>query len=222
MCSHTSAPSLRRLAHWQEGGPACPGCNPRSSPEGSVPCWLGRAPGCRAIGLQVWRLPDAPVLGVGVEPCSEEGAESSRALNPELCPVVGHVQPKQCLATPTLQMEKLRPREVRGLFQSHTARWRRHSRFRVDLENPWRPEPHFPESPGRWHPCLRPVSSPGEWAHSSHVAEPSRSPEAPASSRCLLPLLPTPSTQRKGSDPTSKTRGPLVATGGVRPPVLRP
>lgn len=24
-----------------------------------------RPPGCRAIGLQVWRLPDAPVLGAG-------------------------------------------------------------------------------------------------------------------------------------------------------------
>ena len=94
-----------------------------------------------------------------MEPCSEEGAESSQALGPALCPVVGPTQPKQCLPTPILQMEKLRPREVRGLFQSHTARWRRHSRFRVDLENPWRPEPYFPESPGGWHPSLWPQFS---------------------------------------------------------------
>ena len=96
--------------------------------------------------------------------------------------------------------------------QSHTARWRQHSRFTVDLENPWRPEPHFPESPGGWHPCLWPqFPHLGSGLTVSTWQSPREVREAPANSQCHLPLLPTPSTQIKGSDtpgPHSHNKGP--------------
>lgn len=41
----------------------------------------------------------------------------------------------------------------------------------VGLEKSWRPRLPAPKSQGRWHPPLWPVSSPGEWAHSDHLAE---------------------------------------------------
>lgn len=70
----------------------------------------------------------------------------------------------------------------------------------MDSESPWRPEPSFPESPGGWHPCL--------WPQFPHLGSgltvttwqsPREVRKALADSQALLPLLPTPSTQTKGS-----------------------
>lgn len=165
---------------------------------------LGAGPlDCRCGGFQTclsW--------GMGMEPCSEEGAESSRAWAGGRAGALSSSWPSH----PHFPDGETEAQRGQGLFQSHTARWKQHSRFTVDLENPWRPEPYFPESPGGWHPCL--------WPQFPHLGSgltvttwqsPREVREAPANSQCHLPLLPTPSTQIKGSDapgPHSHNKGP--------------
>lgn len=185
MCSYTSAPSLRRLARWQEGGPACPGCNPRSSPEGSAPCWLaqsraadplGAGPlGCRCGGFQTHLC-----WGLGVEPCSKEGAESSRAWAGGQGWALSSSWPRPAKAMPSHphfpdgETEAERSGDFSKVTQqgggsTADSRWTRRALGDLNL----------PFLRARWVASLSlaSVSSPGEWAHSNHMAEPSRSQE---------------------------------------------